>query len=485
MRMDEVNVCPRCSRCADLDKDACPYCGTAFTPSKPEKNKTDRPGQDPLDDPLHLFDRDNKCIIHTAHPERLSFLYNYLMALIPAVLVIVSIFAQKLMENLFDVGTSSMTSAVPTYMTSYTAGFASQYSSSISGVTDITILLIAPVGIFLFIVALGWALRLTELWASTALTLGLSALTALILVTWAGAPPLSGNYTLTFLQWIAYLVQPYCVISAILVILGTEKFRQSIHYTITGKGLWIRGGFIGIQEHMIPHHLMGRVVFEQDYFGTLFNYGTLIPQSVTRWGAETSYRGIGATGQKDNFGIGIGYAKGREEGSRHPLDCLYGVADPKRVQKILTGLLCRQEQREEDQVSYLRKIYEVSVAGVPAREFSPGPRISTDNAGCVVQNGALSGSLYGSDVLLNVQGVPDATPTIRIHDADFPAPACFPGDNIREIPPLPRQKSVPAPNPPLAEPVLDQIKKMAELKDSGILTEEEFVLKKTELLKRL
>jgi hypothetical protein len=48
-----------------------------------------------------------------------------------------------------------------------------------------------------------------------------------------------------------------------------------------------------------------------------------------------------------------------------------------------------------------------------------------------------------------------------------------------------KTKSKPQQEIPPATSALDQIKKLAELRESGIITEQEFTTKKTELLKRL
>jgi hypothetical protein len=345
--------------------------------------------------------------------------------------------------------------------------------------------MIAPVGIFIFFAAIGWTMRSTELWTGTVLTLGLSGVIGTVMATLAGVPPASGNYILLLLQWTAYLVQPFCFIAAGIVILATEKFRRSIKYTITKDGLWIRGGFLWIQEHMIPHHQIGRIVFEQDLFGARFNYGTLIPQSMTRWGAETSFRGVGATGQKDNFGVGIGFAKGREEGSRYPLDCLYGIPDPKTAQKILTELICRHDIREEEQVSYLKKIYETNVAGTMTDGSGIRPEVSTVVTGSSIQDD--TGTRSVDEIAMDGK-IPECQESsiIRIHDTDIPKTTTSSvRGTIREIPSLVKTKRDPRQERPPAESVLDQIKKLAELRDSGIITEQEFTTKKTELLKRL
>ena len=440
--------------------------------SRPGTNTQPNPVQDKLSDPGQNQDTDDGSIPLSTRPERVSFMYKYLMALSPVFLVIVCIFVRTILENLFHVASLAIPSAVPTSMVTYTTPLVNQYSSALGDATILTILFIAPVGIFLVFAATGWAMRLTELWTSTTLALGSSIVIGALLTFTIQTSAMSGNFLLTLLQWIAYLIQPFCFVAAGIVILATEKFRRSIRYTITKDGLWIRGGFLCIQEHMIPHHQIGRIVFEQDFFGARFNYGTLIPQSVTRWGAETSFRGVGATGQKDNFGVGIGYAKGREEGSRYPLDCLYGIPDPKTAQKILTGLICRHDMREEEQVSYLKKIYETNVAG-------------TMTDGCSIQDDTSNKPVDGIAMDGKIPECQEST-IIRINDLDIPKTTTSSvSGNIREIPSLVKTKSNPLQGIPPAESVLDKIKKLAELRDSGIVTEEEFTVKKTELLKRL
>jgi len=419
-------------------------------------------------------------VLLSTGPESASFMYKYLMALSPIILVIVCIFLQPILENMSHIASSSLTSAVPGSMGPYATGVLNQYSSPMTDATNITILMIAPVGIFICFAAIGWVMRLTELWTSTALTLGLSGVTGIVMATYGGGSPVSGNFMLLLLQWIAYLVQPFCIVAAGIVILATEKFRRSIQYTITKEGLWIRGGFMGIQEHMIPHHQIGRIVFEQDFLGAMFNYGTLIPQSITRWGAETSFRGIGATGQKDNIGLGIGYATGREEGSRYPLDCLYGISDPKKAQKIFTGLISRHEMREEEQVSYLKKIYETNAAGTTTGGSGTRPTVPTASTGPGVKDDTSKRPIDGK-----TQEYSEST-IIRIRDIDTPTTPTGPvTGTMREIPPSVKTPDIPLQGTPPADPVFDQIKKLAELRDKGIITEQEFTAKKTELLKRI
>jgi hypothetical protein len=448
-------------------------------PAEEEKKKAGTARGAPVSNGTHELHEDS--FVLSLAPVRTSFLYQFLLAFVPVVLVIVSVIVRGILESLFEVGSSSISSAVPATLAPFTTGVVSGYSASIADATTITILLIAPVGIFLLVMAIGWAMRATALWTGALLTLALSGCAALVLTPVPGSAAAWGNYGILYLQWVTFLVQPFSIVAAALVILGTEKFRRSIEYRITPKGIRIRGGFASLQEHIIPHGQVGRVVFEQDYFGALCNYATLIPYTTTRWGTETSIRGIGAAGQKNNTIIGMGYARGREEGSRHPLDCLFGVPDPIHVQEILSEFMCRADGRGEEQVAYLKKLYEVSVEqaqAVPdallrmsARETAAGRPSPAGNPGFAGAGGNACGT----------------GPVIRVTELDPPgARALSTDDSVREIPPLAGTTGRPVTTPaPAPESPLDQLGKLAGLRDAGIITDEEFAAKKAELLRRV
>ncbi len=365
--MAEATVCPRCNRVFNGPGDTCPYCGShADQPLfMPDSREADPSLRDPGSPPGEPEMPDNQPVL-SAEPEAMSFIYKYLMAFIPVLLVIASIFIRAILEDMSRMASSAVTSvmpsAIPVNLNHYAGtmgqylGSPGQYLSGFSDVTAFTILLIAPVGIFIIVTAIGWTMRLTGLWSGTALTLGMSAIVGVILSGGSGGTIVSQRYVLLLLEWIAFLVQPFSILAAVLVLAGTEKFRRSIRYTITRNGIVIRGGIWRKQEHMIPHLQIGRVVMEQDPLGSLFNYGTVIPQSSTRWGSETSFRGVGATGQKDSLLAGIGFARSREEASRYPLDCLFGISNPGRAQKILERFMCSQAVREEEQVRFLKEI---------------------------------------------------------------------------------------------------------------------------------
>ena len=93
-------------------------------------------------------------------------------------------------------------------------------------------------------------------------------------------------------------------------------------------------------EQTIPHHQIGRIILEQDLIGSRFNYGTVIPRSTTSRDSAISFWGIGASGQKDNTDPGAGYG-GSVGTSRDPLDCFFGIPDPKTAQQILEKKMYR------------------------------------------------------------------------------------------------------------------------------------------------
>lgn len=367
--MENSKICPNCNRHTDPAHNHCPNCGYPLAAVQAGPVSPPSPPGNPADacrgpDPGDTAD----AILLSTRPEKMSFIIKYLLAAMPVYLVIACIAARWILYDMFHTASSAISSSLPSLLPGDVAGnpnFMNQYNGAIGqysgGINDsamIAILFIAPVGIFLFIIAIGWALRITEMWTGPLITLAMSGIIALVLANGATGPEMSWGYITLLLKWIAFLVQPFSVAATVIVLAMTDKFRQSIRYTITRDGVSIRGGVWKTQEHMIPHHLIGRVVMEQDFLGVRYNYGTVIPLSIARWGSEMSIRGIGATGQKDNIGLGIGYAKGREEASRQPLDCLFGIPDPHKARQILETFICRPTMRDEEQLAYLKKIYE-------------------------------------------------------------------------------------------------------------------------------
>ena len=292
-------------------------------------------------------------VLFSARPEAKSFLYRYLLSFTPVVLVILCMGIRGVLDSLFLAALHMVPALSPvpaTHASDVSSAAMAQYqgllSTSMPGFGElaaITILLVAPIGVFLLAAGIGGVLRQTEVWTGPALTLMLSSCVAYVL---AGSPTFSIVYLLLFLQWIAFLVQPFSILASVLVLGGTEKFRRSIEYTITSDAVVIRGGIFRHVEQTIPHHHIGRVILEQDLIGSRFNYGTVIPRSTTSRHPAISFWGIEISGQKDNADPGTG-SEGSIGTSRDPLDCFFGIPDPKTARRILERMISRPALHED------------------------------------------------------------------------------------------------------------------------------------------
>lgn len=286
-------------------------------------------------------------VIFSARPEAMSFLYPYLLSFTPVVLVILCIGIRGILDSLFLAASHLVPALSPAPVTpasNVSSAAMAQYLGVLNISTQgfgelaaITILLVAPVGVFLLAAGIGGSLRQAKVWTGPFLTLTLSSCAACVL---AGSFSFSMAYLVLVLQWIAFLVQPFSILASLLVLGWTEKFRRSIRYTITPDAVVIRGGVFRRVEQTIPLHQIGRVIFEQDLIGSRFNYGTVIPLSTTSREGEISFWGIVAFGQKANAGPGAGYG-GSIGTSRDPLDCFFGIPDPKTAQQILERIMQR------------------------------------------------------------------------------------------------------------------------------------------------
>ncbi len=273
----------------------------------------------------------NKTVILVTNPDPRSFLSKYLLALTPLLLVEISFITIAALYGFMDAFIPNL------------SGSMGKFLPGMGDMIDITVLLTAPVSVFLLFVMIGWMMRLTEMWTSSALALGLSSLAGIFLVIFF--PVASMSQIMDLLTLIADLILPASVAAVIIVIAWTEKFRRSISYAITNEGVVTRGGVWKRQEHVLPHHQIGRLVMEQDPIMRLLHTGTVIP-IVTR--------GPGVGARKDTGNV----ANAGQEASRHPLDCLFGVRDPEKIMALLGQLILPPTERGEGQVSNLRKIYE-------------------------------------------------------------------------------------------------------------------------------
>jgi membrane protein YdbS with pleckstrin-like domain len=287
-------------------------------------------------------------VLFSARPEAMSFLSRYLLSFTSVVLVVLCILVRGILDSLV-LATSRMLPTLSPVPSTAASNISSEAMGQYMGLigfstagfgdyTTIMILLITPVSIFLLAAVIGVSLRQTAVWTGPALTLVLSSGTAFVL---AGSFSLTTTYLVQFLQWTAFLVQPFGIAASLLVLWGTEKFRQSISYTITPDTVMIRGGVYTYREQTIPHHRIGRVIFEQGLIGTRFNYGTVIPQSTSTRDVPPLIGWILAlSGLKGNAVPGDG-SGGTIGTSRDPLDCLFGIPDPKNARYILERMIQR------------------------------------------------------------------------------------------------------------------------------------------------
>jgi len=290
-------------------------------------------GQAERDDPVFLV----------TNPDVRGFIYKYILALTPLFLVVLSWIVRVIIYAIIN-------AFFPSVIPSLTPFF-----PNMGSLTDMMILMIAPFGIFFLVACAGWAMRIPEVWTGSALTLALSGVAGLLLANGIGAPLISTNNPMEILQWTGFLIQPFSVVAAIIVIAWTEIFRRSIRYTISKAGVRMQGGVWRRQEHMIPRHQIGRVLMEQDRLGSIFRTGTIIPLGTSPWGSKMSTRGVDL-GRNDNASADPGYAKSGQEGSRHPLDCLYGIREPEKAMALLEQVIDRPAEREEEQVSHMKKM---------------------------------------------------------------------------------------------------------------------------------
>ena len=287
-------------------------------------------------------------VLFSARPEAMSFLFRYLLCFTPVVLVVLCMLVRGILDSLVLAASHMLPALSPvpaTHASDASSAAMGQYmglmglpTAGFGEFTTIMILLITPVSIFLLAAVIGGSLRQTAVWTGPALTLVLSLCAAFVL---AGSSSFTTTYIVQFLQWIAFLVQPFSILASVLILWETEKFRRSISYTITPDGVGIRGGVYTLREQTIPHHRIARVIFEQGLIGSRFNYGTVIPRNTTSRDEPLWFGWIMALFVQNNNAVPGDGSGGTIGTSRDPLDCFFGIPDPKTAQQILEKMMHR------------------------------------------------------------------------------------------------------------------------------------------------
>jgi hypothetical protein len=245
-----------------------------------------------------------------------GFLPRYLRAFAPLVVMVISL---------------ATSAALSGFVEGFNASLSGPLRTAMAGMNELmvmSVLLTAPVGIYLTFVMVGWGMKIPEIWAGSAIALGLSALAGLLFVAFSPDPTLS--HLLDLLYWIGYLIAPASLAATLILVVWAEKLRRSITYTFTGEGVLTRGGVWKRQESLLPYRHIGKVIMEQDPAGRLFHAGIIIPVGMASGSAAT------------------GEARGKEA-SRHPLDCLYGISNPGKARELLEQLISLQPATEKEQ----------------------------------------------------------------------------------------------------------------------------------------
>jgi hypothetical protein len=268
-------------------------------------------------------------VILTTRPAPRGFISRYILGLTPIAMVVLSLIALTFLPDLLEGTTRSTVHSLQTIVPELP-----QY-------LEICILLIAPIGIFLFFIWLGDVIHRTEIWTGAGLTILLSIIGALVMVQGSNLPMLSTGYLLTLFQWVAYLVQPFSIVAAIMVISGDEAFRRTLRYTLTKDVVIITGGIWTQVENVIPLRQIERIVLVQGRLGHLFHFGTVVPEGKVFGLAGTDMTGHQEPGDvlRDTEKVSV---LRWQQGSYNPLVCLYGIVHPEDMK---SGIERAMQQR--------------------------------------------------------------------------------------------------------------------------------------------
>jgi hypothetical protein len=256
------------------------------------------------------------------HPSARGFLSRYILCLTPIALAGLSVLVLTYLMNMLTESSASVVQSLGTIV------------PELPAYVEITVLLIAPIGIFLFFIFIGDVTNHAEIWIGAALTLLLSGIIAFYQVYTLGIPIMSTQYLLSLFQWTAYLVQPASVIAAVVVLIGTELFRRSVRYTLYREMVRITGGVWTPVEHLIAYKQIVRIVIKQNRFNRLIHVGTIQFAGAMYHGMNPG--SIGTTGDTTGTnGLVSGYTLISPDKVYSPLDCLYGIKDPEKAKEVL------------------------------------------------------------------------------------------------------------------------------------------------------
>jgi hypothetical protein len=274
-------------------------------------------------------------VILTTQPAPRGFIYKYLLGLTPIILTGLSLLALPVLHDIVRGFPPSLVNSLHTVV------------PDLPELIEICVLILAPVAIFLFFIWLGDVIRRPEIWIGAGLTLLLSIAGGVVKVYDTGLPILSSGYLLTLLQWVAYLVQPFSVIVAVVVIAGIEAFRRSLHYTLTRDVVIITGGIWNQVENVIPLNQIERIGLVKGRLGHLMNFGTVVPAGKVFGLSETDMTGHHEQGDLLHPDTDQVTTLRWQRGSHDPLLCLYGILSPDDVKARIEKAIRKTSEKDE------------------------------------------------------------------------------------------------------------------------------------------
>jgi hypothetical protein len=265
-------------------------------------------------------------VLLQTNPSARGFLSRYLLCLTPIALAGLSVLVLTYLMNMVTESSQPVVRSLGTIV------------PELPAYVDITVLLIAPVGIFLFFIFIGDLINHAEIWIGAALTLLLSGIGAFYQVYSVSIPTVTTPYLLSLLQWTAYLIQPASIITTVLLLIGTELFRRSIRYTLYRDLVKIAGGVWTPVEHLIAYKQIGRIMVKQNRFNRLIHVGTILFAGAMYHGPDTNKGGTDA----GTDGMVSGYTIISPDKVYSPLDCLYGIKNPEKAKELLEQKVLQQ-----------------------------------------------------------------------------------------------------------------------------------------------
>jgi membrane protein YdbS with pleckstrin-like domain len=274
-------------------------------------------------------------VILTTQPAPQGFIYKYLLGLTPIILVGLSLIALMLLHDLVNGFPPSLVNSLQTVV------------PDLPQLIEICVVLLAPVTIFLFFIWLGDAIHRPEIWIGAGLTLLLSLIGALVMVQGMDLPTLSTGYLLTLFQWVAYLVQPFSVVAAVVVIAGADAFRRTLHYTLTRDAILITGGIWNQVENVIPLHQIERIGLVQSRLGHLLHFGTVVPAGKVFGLSEIDMTGHHEQGDMQHPDTDQVTTVRWQKESHDPFVCLYGILNPGDVKARIEKAMQKISEKDE------------------------------------------------------------------------------------------------------------------------------------------